>query len=318
MKLRRPAKGPRIAILMYHSISKPERGKRIHPYYETCTSPGVFAQHIKFLHDNNYAVISLDEAVTLLSSSRFMSHASESEPHVSRFTFHVSRHNTHFSREPSQSGILNRPDGLNRPKGPDKPYVVLTFDDGFRDFYTHAAPILKRYGFTASVFLPTAFIAEEKESRKKFKDKDCLIWPETRELADEGISFGSHTVTHPKLIEFTRREIEYELCHSMEVIKKNTGLPTDTFCYPYSFPQQNRIFLNTLSSIMQECGYQVALTTKIGTICPENVSLFLPRIPVNDFDDNIFLARKLDGSYDWTQKLQSLYKRILKTRITSC
>lgn len=279
LKFKQRSNEPRIAILMYHSVSKPN-GTFSRPYYEVCTSPETFETHMKFLYENNYQVISLLQVLNLLN----------------------------------QPGALNK---HNKSYKPVKPYVVLTFDDGFRDFYTQAAPVLQKYGFTASVFLPTAYIGDEGK-RKRFNGKMCLTWNEVRRLTEQGFSFGSHTVTHPKLIEFTRREIEYELCHSMEVIKKNTGLPTDTFCYPYSFPQQNRIFLNTLSSIMQECGYQVALTTKIGTICPENVSLFLPRIPVNDFDDNIFLARKLDGSYDWTQKLQSLYKRILKTRITSC
>src|ERR1700689_4753906 len=67
--------------------------------------------------------------------------------------------------------------------------VVITFDDGLRNFYTNAFPILSRYGFTATMFLPTAHIGE---SRLRFKGKDCLSWDEVRELQKHGISFGSH------------------------------------------------------------------------------------------------------------------------------
>jgi len=58
----------RIPILMYHSISESNE-RRMHPYYETCTSPGVFAEHMKFLYENKYKVIKLDQAVKIFKSS---------------------------------------------------------------------------------------------------------------------------------------------------------------------------------------------------------------------------------------------------------
>ena len=261
---------PRIAILMYHSISKPN-DTFSHPYYEVCTSPETFEMHMKFLYENNYHVISLNQALNLLNCSN----------------------------------------ELHKKKSykPIKPYVVLTFDDGFRNFYTQAVPVLQKYGFSASVFVPTAYIGDKGE-RKKFNGEKCLTWYEIQKLTRQGFSFGSHTVTHPKLIELTRREIEYELRHSREVLKKKIGHFTDTFCFPYAFPQQNRVFLNTLSSIMQKCGYQVGLTTQIGTVSCKKVSLFLPRIPINDYDDISFLKSKLNGAYNWVQKCQLLYKKI--------
>ena len=61
---RLPFKGIRIPILMYHSISStPETG---HPYYWINTKPALFAEHMKFLHDNDYQVIPLSTAVEMI------------------------------------------------------------------------------------------------------------------------------------------------------------------------------------------------------------------------------------------------------------
>ena len=74
--------------------------------------------------------------------------------------------------------------------------AVITFDDGYGNFYHHAFPILSRHHFNATVFLPTAYIGTEPV---QFNGKDCLTWNEVRELRKHGVSFGSHTVTHPQL-----------------------------------------------------------------------------------------------------------------------
>ena len=96
-----------IPILMYHSISKGNEEAK-HPYYQTTTDPAVFAEQIRFLHENQYSVIGLGE-------------------------------------------LVNR---VTERKRSEK-FVVITFDDGFRDFYTHAMPVLSRYGFGATMFLAT-------------------------------------------------------------------------------------------------------------------------------------------------------------------
>ena len=120
----------RIPILMYHSIS--DEKEKSHPYYHVNTSPAVFDAHMRYLHENNYSVINLQD----LEKS--------------------------FDTRDSSK------------------YVVITFDDGFHDFFTNAFPILKKYNFSATVFLPTGFIHNE---RLSFKGKECMTWDEVRQLS---------------------------------------------------------------------------------------------------------------------------------------
>ena len=94
--------------------------------------------------------------------------------------------------------------------------VVITFDDGFRDNLTEALPVLEEFGFTATVYVATAYI---RDKRCSFKGRDCLIWPEVREMQARGIRFGSHTVNHPVLHELNWRDIESEICDSKNLLE---------------------------------------------------------------------------------------------------
>ncbi len=114
--------------------------------------------------------------------------------------------------------------------------VVLTFDDGFQDFYSQAAPTLRRFGFPATVFLPTAHCGRTSAwaGQPKWVDAQPLMdWEQIAELAEEGISFGSHSVTHAVLTKLPVFEVEREMAESKREIQARTGCPAEYFCYPY-------------------------------------------------------------------------------------
>jgi len=249
---------------MYHSISD-DKMEGVHPYFETNTSPTLFAEHMKYLYSKGYKVINLEDVREYLEGKKIAEKT-----------------------------------------------VIITFDDGFRDFYTQAFPILQLYGFSATIFLTTGFISNK---RLEFKGKECLTWKEVLKLNIQGIVFGSHTVNHKKLQSLNDIDIEWELKQSKEHIEVNTGRPVVFFSYPFAFPEEDNKFKKTLKKKLRKCEYRSGVTTKIGRVSKGDDLFFMRRIPINSFDDLNLFEKKINGLYDWVAFAQSLYKKI-KNKVT--
>lgn len=185
--------------------------------------------------------------------------------------------------------------------GPSGRPVVLTFDDGFRDFYTTAWPVLERHNFTATMYLPTGFIGE---AAKSFRGKECLTWSEVRELRTHGIRFGSHTVNHPKLYQLPWPAIEDELSLSKQCLEQQMGEQVDSFAYPFAFPQEDLSFTQPFAEMLQEQGYRSCVTTIVGRMGAGDDPMAIKRLPVNACDDRALLRAKVDGAYDWLNWVQ--------------
>jgi len=248
----------RVPILMYHGICPGLGGG--HPYFETNTTRELFAQHMRFLHENGYSVIDLGEAIQAVMVG----------------------HN-------------------NRKR------VAITFDDGFRDFYTDAFPILAQHGFKATVFIVTGLTGETPICQQ---GKEYLSWRDIREMHAYGIRIGSHTVSHPELYRLRPYQVEYEIRQSKETIEDALGESVRSFSYPFAFPEQDKRFVERLRDLLRTHGYENGVSTILGTAGPNHDWFFLPRLPVNSYDDLPFLTAKLEGGYDWLHSFQYAAKWI--------
>jgi peptidoglycan/xylan/chitin deacetylase (PgdA/CDA1 family) len=197
-------------------------------------------------------------------------------------------------------------DGFERREDLTKT-VVLTFDDGYRDFIDGAMPVLKQCGFSATIFLATGRI---QDPPVRLNGAEYLTWQEVRELHAQGISFGSHTVTHPDMRSLGPEQIEYELGYSKEVIEQKLGVAVSSFAYPFAFPEEDRDFTRFLLDALENQGFQNGVTTVLGRASSKNSPYFLPRLPANSWDDDAFLRAKLEGGYDWMHWPQRLKKTL--------
>jgi peptidoglycan/xylan/chitin deacetylase (PgdA/CDA1 family) len=183
--------------------------------------------------------------------------------------------------------------------------VVLTFDDGYADFYSDAYPLLIQQGYTATVFLPTAYIADRPRT---LNHTACLIWRQVRDLHQAGVEFGSHTVTHPQLADLAESDVVREVRSSKAEIEDRIGNPVISFAYPFAFPDHRPGFKRNLDRLLAEAGYQVGVCTTVGTPSSRSQPFFLERLPINTLDDDALFEAKLTGSYDWLRHAQRLYK----------
>lgn len=188
--------------------------------------------------------------------------------------------------------------------------VALTFDDGYRNVYLHAYPVLKQYGFVATVFPVYNYIGTAKlfEWDKKLygignseEEFFSLSWSELRELNANGISIGSHTLNHPELNNLTMKELKQEILDSKGQLEEELNVSIDFFCYPRGK------FNEKVRDITQASGYFGACSLIIGLNCSKDDLYMLKRTPVISLDSLQDFKKKLMGSDDW---LQFRYRRL--------
>lgn len=135
--------------------------------------------------------------------------------------------------------------------------VVITIDDGYRSGYSVAAPILKKYGFTATLFIYTDFVGAS---------KNAVTWDQLRELKSQGFEIGSHTLSHPDLTrqlpgetdeEYDDR-IKKELAVSKSIIDSKMG--QDTLFIAWPFGKYNTKVLE----LSEQSGYTLGFTVDRG------------------------------------------------------
>lgn len=122
---------------------------------------------------------------------------------------------------------------------PGKTFVI-TFDDGYRDNYIFAFPVLKLFSFRATFFLTTDFVGKEElfpwDRRKNWAEvveEDLpLTWEQVYEMREYGMEFGSHTCSHRYLDELPEAEMLEEIFKSKRYLEQKFGSGVNSFCYP--------------------------------------------------------------------------------------
>jgi peptidoglycan/xylan/chitin deacetylase (PgdA/CDA1 family) len=151
--------------------------------------------------------------------------------------------------------------------------IAITFDDGYKDFYRFAFPVLKKYKVPA-----TMFVIVDEVGRP-----DRLSWDEIEEMQGSGlITFGSHCMGPEPLINIkSEDELKRQIFDSKRFLEKKLGVPVNMFSYPEGFLNEH------LRELVIGAGYKLAVSTKTGRCYPANDLFALKRVRVSESSRNL-------------------------------
>lgn len=165
--------------------------------------------------------------------------------------------------------------------------VVITADDGWRSFYDIAFPILKKYGYPATLFVYTDFIAAN--------SKSLLDWDVLREMAKNGINIQSHTKTHRYLDRPLNNEnfreyfeaMKKEVIESARIIRKNLNIEAKYLAYPYG--ETNHLVVALLKKLHYRGGFTVVRGSNPAFSNPFRInrSTIYGTFDMRDFEENL-------------------------------
>lgn len=211
-----------------------------------------------------------------------------------RFEAQVNYLKRHFNIISLRDYLSARREGRRLPRKS----VVLTFDDGYRNFLTMVAPRLLKLSVPVSVFLTTNEIAQANGNDaaatwQSSDDEKYLSWAEVKQLQNLGIEFGSHTCSHPDLATLPESEAERELRESQTSIVAALQTQPLPFAYPYGAYNQSLI------EKTRACGYTCALTTDAGVNDADTDLYALRRTLIGDDDNVPAFAARVAGITSW-------------------
>ena len=147
--------------------------------------------------------------------------------------------------------------GVARATLPARP-IVVTFDDGFADFYDDAWPVLKRYEIPATLYVTTGYVGSTSRwlTPEGEGQRPMMSWEQIVELDRKGIEMGAHTFTHPQLDTLSSSQAWDEISQSKWQLEEQLAHSVASFAYPHGY------YSNHVRNLVRQAGFSSACAVK--------------------------------------------------------
>jgi peptidoglycan/xylan/chitin deacetylase (PgdA/CDA1 family) len=210
-----------------------------------------------------------------------------------------------FDEQLEQIVRRDRPLGLDQALAPataGQGGVVISFDDGLRDFHERVVPSLVERRVPAILYLATGLV--HGEGGAHVPDRERLTWSHLLECLETGlVTIGSHTHSHADLGHASEREAELEMRRSKDLIEDRLGVPCRHFAYPWAVASPGAEL--AARRIFASAALDAWRTNRRGRVDPHR----LGRTPVLRADGRLFFAAKRVGALDGEALLYRALRR---------
>ena len=169
---------------------------------------------------------------------------------------------------------LERGQKLNRE-------LAITFDDGYRDNFEHAAPVLERLSLPATFFVVTQWIGTDVVpwwDREEGVRYPWMTWEQVRSLHRSGFDIGCHTRTHVDLGAVSGLEAREEILGARHELEKQLGASVELFSYPYGKPSN---LADSNRHLVSGSGFRCCCSSFGGVNTPNTNPFHIRRVPIH-------------------------------------
>lgn len=150
---------------------------------------------------------------------------------------------------------------------PDKA-VILTIDDGYLSFYKNGWPLLKKYGYSATIFVQTGTIG----------GSDFMSWQQIKEMQKAGIEIGNHSHDHAQFLNLDGKDrmaaFRKDLAQASDQFQEHLGSKPTLYCYPYGE------WTSDMEQVLRDAGFEAATAQKSGVFSQSSDAMAIPRFPM--------------------------------------
>jgi len=183
--------------------------------------------------------------------------------------------------------------------------VSITFDDGYRDFYSNVYPYFRKYELPATVFVTTGYVGKEWAFNEY--GLEMLTWDEIEEISINNIEIGAHTVTHPSLKKENRWKAEYEIIESKREIETRLKKRVRFFSYPFGR------YTDQVSEILKNSDFEAAVGGR-GTVHKGSCLFPLNRVQIDRSVSFLQFKARLTKAVDWSRNIEQAVRTLLGKR----